>query len=341
LHFVATAPDISCETGEPGDLNHLVVKLDHYIQRSERLSLINQLHTRLAGTIDVPSMIEAFSIWLMPLVEHNLLAYDNPIRGRKHLFCSCHGPERNAVRTLAINNFSPLRKKIFDEYQVEAGYGICKWRLEAPGGSGLLLLLHKKKRLDVAHTRLMDEALSVLREALQRALDYEDLFEQARCDALTGLPNRRVFEDRIFPLMDSASRHGHPLTLASMDLDGFKQINDTLGHAEGDEVLRRIAKTLQLLVRTCDLLVRMGGDEFLLVLPDTPLDDAKVLASRLRNSVRNLKVISAHGHRLDISIGLVQWERDFNLELWLELADAKLYEAKAAGRNRTGQESAP
>jgi diguanylate cyclase (GGDEF)-like protein len=329
LHSMSTAFDANYETEAPGDLDHLVVKLDHYIQRSERLSLINQLHSRLAGTIDVSSMIEAFSIWLMPLIEHDLLAYDNPIRGRKHLFCSCHGPERNTVRTLAGNNFSPLQKKIFDEYQVERGYGICKWRMAAPGGNGLLLLLHKKKRFDVApHMQLMDEALSVLREALQRALDYEDLFEQARCDALTGLPNRRVFEDRIYPLMDSASRHDHPLTLASMDLDGFKQINDTLGHAEGDLVLRRVAKTLQRLVRTCDLLVRMGGDEFLVVLPDTTQQDAKSLARRLQGGVRDLEVISAHGESLDISIGLAQWDKDSTLEKWLESADVALYEAK-------------
>ncbi len=337
MRYVATAPDINCETEKPGDLNHLVIKLDHYIQRSERLGLINQLHSRLAGTIDVPSMIEAFSVWLMPLLDHDLLAYDNPTRGRKHLFCSCHGPERNAVRTIAGNNFSPLSKKSFDEYQVETGYGICKWRLEAPGGNGLLLLLHKEKKVDVVRTQLMDEALSVLREALQRALDYEDLFEQARCDALTGLSNRRVFEDRIYPLMDSARRHGYPLSMASMDLDGFKQINDTLGHAEGDAVLQRVAKSLEQKVRSCDLLVRMGGDEFLLVLPDTSFQDAEILAGRLQSGVRNLEVISSAGERLDISIGLVQWEVDYSLEEWMERADAALYEAKSTGLHRTGQ----
>ena len=331
----STALALSPETGQPcGDLDHLVVKLDHYIRHSERLSLINQLHKRLSGTIDVSSMIEAFSVWLMPLMEHNLLAYDNPTRGRRHLFCSCHGPERNAVRALAKNNFHPMPEDFHDEFRAEGGYGICRWRLDSAAGTGLLVLLHKNERFHTAHAQLMDEALSVLREALRRALSYEDLLDQARRDALTGLANRRVFEDRIHPLMDSARRHGYPLTLASMDLDGFKQINDTLGHAEGDVVLQRVAESLKKHVRSCDLLVRMGGDEFLLVLPDTTLQDAKFLALRLQNEVRNLEVTSAGGERLDISIGLEQWAPDYSLANWLERADAALYEAKAARRNR-------
>ncbi len=328
----ASAFAFSFEKRKSADLNRLVIKLDHYVRRSELLSMINQLHKRLAGTIDVPSMVEAFSVWLMPFFEHDLVAYDNPGRGRSHLFCSCHGPERNTVRGLARKNFSPLPKNKHDEYQLKGGYTICRWRLGSSENGGLLILLHKKERFSVPRARLMDEALSVLGEALQRALNYEDLFDQARRDALTGLANRRVFEDRIYPLMDSARRHGYPLTVASMDLDGFKKINDTLGHAEGDAVLQRVAKSLEQQVRSCDLLVRMGGDEFLLVLPDTDIEAAGMLARRLRGSVQNLNVTSAGGEKLDISIGLAQWKKDCTLVEWLEQADAALYEDKASGR---------
>ncbi len=321
------------------DLDTLVVKLDHYIRRSERLALINQLHGRLASAIDVPSMIEAFSVWLMPLFEHNLLAYDNPARGRSHLFCSCHGPKRNAVTALAKSVFSSLSHENHEKFREDRDYQISLWPLAGPGGSGNLLLLHQKEKIDPGEAQLMDEALSVLHEPLRRALDYEDLFDQARKDALTGLSNRRVFEDRIHPLMDSALRHGYPLSLASMDLDGFKQINDTLGHAEGDAVLRRVAGTLGLLIRGCDLLVRMGGDEFMLVLPDTTLQDARKLAVRLRKAVSDLDVKSAHGERLGISIGLARWEKALTLEQWLERADASLYRAKAAGRKQIADRS--
>ena len=328
----SSAIALSSEACQSSDLNHLVVKLDHYVRLSERLRLINQLHKRLEGTVDMPSMIEAFSIWLMPLFEHELLAYNNPQRGRNHLFCSCHGPERNTVRRLAKTNFLPSPKKMQDEYEVQEDYRVYRWRLDAEDEGGLLVLLKKRENLGKVRIHLMEEALSVLREALRRALAYEDLFEQARHDALTGLANRRVFEDRIHPLMDSACRNGHPLTLASMDLDGFKNINDTLGHAEGDTVLQRVARCLQDQVRSCDLLVRMGGDEFLLALPDTAMPDAKTLARRLKESVRRLNVIPADGKRLDISIGLAQWEKGCTLSEWLERADEALYEDKAFGR---------
>ena len=334
MNPVSAALAYSHEREQIGDLDSLVVKLDLYIRRSERLALINQLHGRLAGAIDVPSMVEAFSVWLMPLVEHNLMAYNNPTRRRNHLFCSCHGPERHEVTDLAKRVFSSLSKDGHEKCWVEGDYQICSWRLDTLGGSGLLLLLRKNETIDPAEAQLIDEALEVLHEPLQRALDYEDLFDQARRDALTGLPNRRVFEDRIQPLIDSARRHGSSLSLASMDLDRFKQINDTRGHAEGDAVLKRVAKSLERLVRGCDLLVRMGGDEFLLVLPDTTLQDARKLAQRLRGAVYELEVKSAHGERLGISIGLARWEKKLTLEQWLEQADEALYRAKAAGRSR-------
>ena len=78
-------------------LNSLVVELEHYRRQSEWLSCVNELHARLAGAVDLPAMIEAFSIWLMPLVNHDLIAYQNPERERVHMFCSCHGPERREI----------------------------------------------------------------------------------------------------------------------------------------------------------------------------------------------------------------------------------------------------
>ncbi len=214
------------------------------------------------------------------------------------------------------------------------GHNVCRWRLDSPDGNGLLVLIHKRRKPDGLDLRLMDEALSVFNDALHRALNYEDLFDQARHDALTGLANRRVFEDRIHSMVDSARRHGYPLTLASMDLDGFKKINDTFGHTEGDNVLRRVAMRLAQQVRSCDLLVRMGGDEFLLVLPDTGIRAAKVLTRRLRNDVRNLNIRSGAGKELDVSIGLSQWKNDLTLFQWLERADRALYEDKLNKRNR-------
>ncbi len=97
---------LTSNTAAVESLDCLIVELEHYRQQSEWLTSINELHIRLAGAVDVPSMIEAFSVWMMPLMEHDLIGYQNPERDRTHMFCSCHGPERRFVMKAA--------KKIFN-----------------------------------------------------------------------------------------------------------------------------------------------------------------------------------------------------------------------------------
>lgn len=316
-------------------MEHLLVQLDHYRKQTEWLAMANRLHVRLAGATDLQSMIEAFSVWLMPLVDHDLIAYRNACRTREHMLCSCHGPERRKVMHVARELFSDSPAAAAgEECQWQEEFYGFRWQLKGHGDIGQLLVLRRTKPLNAEEVELFGKAMEILVEPLPRALEYEDLFEQASRDVLTGLENRRVFEDRIPSMLESARRHGHPITLASMDLDRFKQINDTLGHAEGDRALRQVAQLLAAMVRTSDLLVRMGGDEFVLVLPDTDLPAAKVLAERLCLAVDGLNIGIARSGRLGISIGLVQWQPEMSLEAWLLKADEVLYEAKAAGRCR-------
>jgi diguanylate cyclase (GGDEF)-like protein len=318
----------------PGILdNNLSVELDHYKRRSEWLLLVNALHGRLAGALDLGSMIEAFSVWLMPLFEHDLLAYYNPDRQRRHIFCSSHGPDRRAVCQAAEQLFGHLDNKQ-ELPRLEDDFHIAGWQLDYRGEKGYLLLLRRTPIISPREKRVVEATLEILTETLRRALDYEDLYDQARRDTLTGLANRRVLEERLAPLMESARRHGHCLTIASMDLDNFKEINDTLGHAKGDHALQLVARTLDGMIRQSDLLVRMGGDEFLLVLPDTALAPARILADRLCQAVNELSIVTAGRARLGISIGLSQWQPEFGMEEWLQRADENLYKAKAAGRSR-------
>lgn len=318
----------------PVSVDHLLVQLDHYRKQTEWLALANRLHARLAGATDLQSMIEAFSVWLMPLVDHDLIAYRNACCTREHMLCSCHGPERRKVMRVAQELFNGPAPSIGEECQWQDEFYGFRWQLKCNGDIGQLMVLRRAKALDADEVELLGKAMEILAEPLQRALDYEDLFEQARRDVLTGLENRRVFEDRIGSMLESARRHGHPITLASMDLDRFKQINDTLGHAEGDKALRKVAQLLAAMVRNSDLLVRMGGDEFVLVLPNTGMRAAKVLAERLCLAVDGLGIGSSRSGRLGISIGLVQWQSEMDLEDWLLKADEILYEAKATGRCR-------
>ncbi len=185
---------------------------------------------------------------------------------------------------------------------------------------------------------LINYSLEILAECLRRALAYEELFERASNDPLTGLSNRRVFEERIYNMINSAKRYHRPLSMISMDLDKFKMINDKLGHQTGDDVLKSVAQVLKQAVRSTDLLVRMGGDEFLIILDNTDLTNATTLAERLCVAVDKLNIWADTETKLGISIGLSQFNQDESLKQWLERTDDILYHAKAEGRSRVAVE---
>ncbi|MEW6427836.1 MAG: GGDEF domain-containing protein [Thermodesulfobacteriota bacterium] len=313
------------------NMDTLMSELDYHRRKAEQLALMNELHGRLARAIDLPGMIEALSVWLLPMVEHELIAYNNPVRHRRYLFCSCHGPKRRKVMGLARNL---LDQGAGSPDHGDEEFAVQQWRLDSQLNDRDNILLVCRNGLSREAMLLVKDALQVLREPLLRALEYEDLFEMANRDALTGLANRRVFEERIGTILENAKRHNRPVSLASMDLDHFKQINDTLGHAEGDRVLQKVARVLGDTIRSTDLLVRMGGDEFVLVLNETNLTAAQNLANRICRAVDALDIRAAGGAKLGISIGIVQWQPGMDKEALLVKSDEILYRAKAAGRSR-------
>ncbi|HET8870903.1 MAG TPA: diguanylate cyclase [Aquabacterium sp.] len=156
-------------------------------------------------------------------------------------------------------------------------------------------------------------------------------------DTLTGLPNRRHFFDVAETCLLQSRRYGNPMTVALLDLDNFKQINDTYGHSAGDEVLRVMADILRQVLRDSDTPARIGGEEFAVILTSTTLEDAVTALERIRATL-SLTPITM-GHRTlhaTVSIGAVQWhehEHD-NVHSLLVQADSALYRAKRRGRNR-------
>lgn len=311
-------------------MENLLTELSHYRIQSEKLKKINTLYQRMAGILDLPAMIEAYSIWLMEFIGHELIGYHNPKRDRMHMFCSYHGPKRRQAIQLAQELLAPecVSEKCPDRLE---GFQVHRWVIDSEDCTGILVLLYKGKSLCEDDLEFVEESLMILADPLKRAIEYEEIFAQARKDSLTGLPNRFVFEERIGSIVEQARRHGHPLTLAALDLDHFKAVNDTMGHLKGDQVLKQVAEALKKQIRLTDLLVRMGGDEFLLVLPDTSIDDARYLAERLCQAVEELEVVTEAG-RLAVSIGLSEWSATMDLGGWLERADDILYQAKANGR---------
>jgi diguanylate cyclase (GGDEF)-like protein len=161
--------------------------------------------------------------------------------------------------------------------------------------------------------------------------DVEALQHLAATDPLTGVANRRGGEKHIANEVSRARREKRPLSCILVDLDRFKLVNDTYGHQAGDQLLRDVSALLRRTVRAYDILVRWGGDEFLVVLPGVDLDTARLLAERIRNAVESL---DTHGiGPITISAGASSFEKDYDFMATLKVADRRLYQAKAAGRN--------
>lgn len=161
--------------------------------------------------------------------------------------------------------------------------------------------------------------------------------EISNTDVLTFLPNRRKIIVDLQEEVIRAARYNTPLSISMVDIDHFKQVNDTYGHAAGDETLRAIAARLREQIRHPDTIGRYGGEEFLIVLPNSELSAAQEQASRLCNHIRNLQVeaIKQKLISITVSIGVAQFTYgQENWEQFLHRADTAMYAAKNSGRNR-------
>jgi diguanylate cyclase (GGDEF)-like protein len=158
------------------------------------------------------------------------------------------------------------------------------------------------------------------------------LGELARTDPLTGLPNRRAFDERFASEVARARRYGHRLALALMDLDHFKRVNDDYGHTAGDELLREAALRLQGSVRAGEVVARFGGDEFAWLLPEADVGAAELAADRVRRTLSERPVGPLI--RATLSVGVACLEQSGDGPALLRRADGALMAAKAAGRDR-------
>ena len=175
---------------------------------------------------------------------------------------------------------------------------------------------------------------------------HRDIYSQAVTDALTGLHNRRHMQTALADECRRAQRYGHPLSVIMLDVDGFKSYNDTYGHVQGDVLLRMLAGILQTTVRGVDTVGRFGGEEFVVVLPETPPEEAFQAAERLRLAVARTS-FPGHADEPDasvlktISLGVATFPSvTEDAQALVTLADDALYRAKRGGRNRTVQAAA-
>lgn len=266
--------------------------------------------------------------------------------------------------TFRVRRWSPQAEKIFGWREGELlGMHYRDWKFVVEGdiaqadavAEKMIALmepratsLHRNHRKDGRviwcewyNSSLRDDAgkiisiLSLAQDVTTRVLAEERLVHQATHDSLTGLPNRTMLQDRLRQAISRARRGGHRIAAMFIDLDRFKDVNDTLGHRIGDELLREIATRLNRVVRESDLLVRLSGDEFMVVLEQvTDLESPRIVAAKLLDEIRQPSRIEGHEIYVSGSVGISLFPDDAeDVETLLKNADMAMYRAKELGKN--------
>ncbi|MEW6373868.1 MAG: EAL domain-containing protein [Pseudomonadota bacterium] len=205
-----------------------------------------------------------------------------------------------------------------------------EWQAHAPSAQGRWL--HRQV------VAVEDGVVAIVRDITERKLAEERIFHMAHHDELTGLPNRTLMHDRIDQAIRNAARNGEGVALAFVDLDGFKLVNDGLGHKAGDELLKVVSKRMGACLRRNDTLARFGGDEFVILLPDQGQgQDPKALApllEKIRVAVTEPVQVAGQAVQVSCSMGVVMYPRDgLDASALLMNADAAMYRAKDLGSN--------
>ena len=169
-------------------------------------------------------------------------------------------------------------------------------------------------------------------ELLQQRAAAAAMHRLAHTDQLTGIANRRLLYSELLEETEKAERYGRPLSVILFDLDHFKRVNDTCGHDCGDVVLREVVRVIESMLRKADRLGRWGGEEFIILAPETDLHQANRLAERLRESIASHESASTPG--VTASFGIAQYGANETPEAFIKRADQALYRAKTLGRNR-------
>jgi len=210
----------------------------------------------------------------------------------------------------------------------------CKYQLVLEGDNLGEIICSRNKPFSIRETNLLERLLSLLIYPLRNALLYNKAIAQARKDPLTEIYNRVAFDEAIEKELSSYRRHQADFAMMIIDIDHFKQVNDTYGHIAGDKVLKSVAQVIKKTIRLSDEVFRYGGEEFVVILSNTNQGGARFIAERVKKQIENLVVKINQNVSVTASIGISSSDRLEDSAKILEHADKALYQAKDQGRNR-------
>jgi diguanylate cyclase (GGDEF)-like protein len=330
------------------EMVNILTQAGHFKQAIEEDESRAEIYQRLANVLKETFMIDEFSLYEVTPGSHQMrpLLVDGQV-GAECRWCDPEILVRNdACRCRRTGHIvdGVNNPGICYAFQppAEAGEGrghICLPVMQT-GAVGNVLQLVASPDNQVLIDQLVPFVNVYLREAapvLESKRLMESLREANLRDPMTGLNNRRFLEEYVETLLGAAQRRKSHLAILMLDLDYFKMINDSYGHDAGDTVLKALAKTLRQAVRGSDMVIRYGGEEFLILLQDTGADDGERVAENIRHAVADLKIPIGPGTVLQktISIGVSDFPND-SPTFWqaVKFADVALYKAKESGRNR-------
>ncbi len=255
-------------------------------------------------------------------------------------FCSIFGLQQADIlgKTLAENVPEKEREQFLriDKQVLTDGIkNVTEETLTLNGKASRTIITTKTRYTNVNGDHFI---IGVISDITELKLLEQQLREKANTDFLTNLHTRRHFMDLANQELNRLARYDSPLSFMVLDIDLFKLINDTYGHQSGDIVIMKFAEICQSILRSVDIMGRIGGEEFAVMLPETNKDKAMEVAERLRERIENMRVVLEENQTpitFTVSIGLVSvTSKDKTLQELLNLADQALYQAKNTGRNR-------
>lgn len=210
----------------------------------------------------------------------------------------------------------------------------CRYQLELENETLGEIECTRNKPFTIKETELIERLLSLLIYPLRNSLLYQKAVAEAHRDPLTQISNRAAFDEALSRETCSFKRHLTGFSLMVIDIDHFKQVNDTYGHISGDSVLKSVAQVIKNTIRRSDEVFRYGGEEFVVLLSNTDIDGARFIAERVRREIKKLTVRSYEDINVTASIGVAATNKLQDVNDTLYHADKALYQAKEDGRDR-------